>query len=334
MEKVRLQSLLTGFADRKVLVVGDCMLDEYLWGRVTRISPEAPVPVVELVETTYAAGGASNVAANIVSLGGEASLVAIVGEDVLAGTLKEQLGLRGIRHDGLVADAARPTTVKTRVMAHNQQMIRVDRERRTPATPDVSARLIQAVEDQLDWADALVFSDYSKGTLCEEVVLALTKAAHRRGRLVFANAKPGSIGWYQQADLISLNQVEAETVTGLSLAAIESVHLAGERIMELCRAHAVVITLGGRGLAVFQRGAPARHLPVLPLDVYDPCGCGDSAIAAAALARVAGADWVEAATLANLAGNAKVRKLGIVAITRPEIEGVWAVSDAIANGTR
>jgi D-beta-D-heptose 7-phosphate kinase/D-beta-D-heptose 1-phosphate adenosyltransferase len=331
MDRQRLSLLLNQFPGKRVLVVGDCMLDEYLWGRVNRISPEAPVMVVEQTETTYAAGGASNVAVNLVAMGASACIVAVVGEDPMGVRLRAELEARGVCHEGVVTDGARPTTVKTRVIAHNQQVVRVDREERAPISAAVAGRLVERVRAELGSVHAVVLSDYSKGVLTGDVVPEAIRLAREAGVPVFANPKPASIAHYEGLDLVSLNQSETEAVTGLGLADLRALEAAGERLVRLCAAEAAVVTLGNRGLALFERGRPWRHLPVIPLEVYDPCGCGDSAIAAATLARAAGADWVEAAALANLAGNAKVRKLGVVPVTRREIESVWAFSESIAN---
>jgi len=332
MERDRLQALLGQFTDKRVLVVGDCMLDEYLWGRVNRISPEAPVMVVEQERTTYAAGGASNAAANIVAMEGRASIVAVIGDDPMGKLLQEQLDAVGVRRHGLAVYPQRPTTVKTRIIAHNQQVVRVDREDRTPASAEVGRELIERVRSEIEVADAVLLSDYSKGVLTEDVVAQVLELARAAEKPVFANPKPASIASYRGLSLVSLNQSEAEAVTGLSLFELDVLDEAGRRLLRLCDAEAAIITLGGRGLALFEAGRPWQHLPVLPLEVYDPCGCGDSAIAAATLARVSGADWVEAATVANLAGNAKVRKLGVVPVTRKEVEGMWAMSHSLSNG--
>lgn len=332
MTRARLAALLRRFHGRRVLVVGDCMLDEYLWGHVSRISPEAPVMVVDQVETTYAAGGASNVAANIVSMGGEASILSVVGDDTMGRRLRHELERAGVGSDGLVTQSHRPTTVKTRIIAHSQQVLRVDREDRSPVSAEVVGELLARVREQVDRADAVLLSDYSKGVLIEPVMREVLGLAREAGRPVFANPKPANIHLYRGLSLISLNQSEAESVTGVHLTDLALMDEAGMRLMDLCGCEAAVITLGGRGLALLEAGRPARHLPVIPLEVYDSCGCGDSAVAAATLARTAGADWQDAATLANLAGNAKVRKLGVVPVTQKEIESVWAVSQTVSNG--
>jgi rfaE bifunctional protein kinase chain/domain len=333
MDQHRLRALLAGFVGKRVLVIGDCMLDEYLWGRASRISPEAPVMVVEQVETTYAAGGASNVAANIVAMDGETSIVGIVGADEMGLRLRCELERQSVCHEGLVTHPDRRTTVKTRIIAHSQQVLRVDREERSAVAPEMAALLIDRSCTEMSRADAVLFSDYSKGVLTEEVVTEVLGMARAAGKPVFANPKPGNIGYYRGLTFVSLNQSEAEGVTGLNLSDLSRIDEAGERLRQLCDAEAAVITLGGHGLALFEADKPWRHLPVVPLEVYDPCGCGDSAIAAATLARTAGADWVEAATLANLAGNAKVRKLAVVPVTRKEIEAVWSLSHTRTNGS-
>lgn len=335
MDRTRLRSILRSFGGRRILVVGDCMLDEYLWGKVTRISPEAPVQVVEQVENTYAAGGASNVAANIVAMDGSASIVAVVGQDAWGERLKAELERQGVRSAGIVADPGRPTTVKTRIMAHSQQVLRVDREDRSPLGSAVADLLVERVREELAEADAILFSDYTKGVLTPDVISRVSQAAVEAGKPVFANPKPATLRYYQGLNYVQLNQSEAEAATALSLQDLSAVDEAGERLTQICEAEAVMITLGGRGLALFQRGRPHHHIPVVSPEVYDACGCGDTTIAAATLARAAGADWVEAAMLANLAGNAKVRKLGVVPVTGKEIEDVaqfLAAGEPGANG--
>lgn len=320
----RLRRLLDAFGGLRVLVVGDCMLDEYLWGEVSRISPEAPVMVVEEARRTYAAGGASNAAVNVVAMGGEVCIVAAVGDDEAGRRLEQELELQGVRRSGLVVDPSRPTTVKTRVMAHHQQVVRLDREDRTPLSDSMAAALVARVQAELPGADAVLISDYSKGVLAGSVVPAVLELARQAGRPVFANPKPAGLGQYRGLTYLQLNQSEAEAASGTRLTGIEDAARAGRLLVERCDAEAVLITLGARGLAVFEADRSWRHLPVVSAEVYDACGCGDTCIAAATLARAAGADWPEAAVVANLAGNAKVAKLGVVPVTREEIARVWA----------
>lgn len=323
----RLTGLLSRFEGKRVLVIGDCMLDEYVWGRVDRISPEAPVPVVEQLETTYAAGGASNVAVNVVAMDGAASIITVTGDDAMGARLREELGRRGVQHDGVITQSDRPTTVKTRIISQGHQLLRVDREHRAPISDSVTAQLIDRVAQELPGADAVLLSDYQKGVISETLIAEVLSLARKHGKPVTANPKPSNTPLYRGVSLISLNRSEAEAVTRLSLADAEGIDRAGQALLKLCGCEAAIITLGGRGLALFEAGEPGRHLPVVPLEVFDPCGCGDSAIAAATLARSAGAEWVDAAALANLAGNAKVRKLGVVPVTRKEIEQVYRLGN-------
>src|SRR5438874_9557371 len=172
MESSRFNELLAAFEGKRVVVLGDCMLDEYIWGRVSRISPEAPVMVIEEERTTHTAGGASNVAANLAAMDAVASIIAVVGLDMMSERLRRELDRQRVRHDGLVALADRPTTVKTRIIAHSQQVVRVDREDRRPISPGDEESLLQEVATAIETADALLFSDYSKGVLTEGLVAA------------------------------------------------------------------------------------------------------------------------------------------------------------------
>jgi D-glycero-beta-D-manno-heptose-7-phosphate kinase len=328
----RLQEILNTFSQRRVLVLGDCMLDAHLWGRATRISPEAPVMVVEEERTTYAAGGASNVAANLVAMGARASIVAVVGEDTSGERLREQLALLGIPVGGLVADPGRPTTTKTRIIAHGQQVVRVDRESPHPISTAVEDALLERVRREIDEAAALLLSDYDKGVMSERLVGEAMRIARAASRPVFCNAKPANMAAFRDLDLLTVNQSEAEAITGLRIAAPgpgldASLREAGERLLALTRSRGAFITRGGHGVAVFERSGGVHHVAGITEEVYDVAGAGDSVIAAAALALVAGATLGEAATLANYAGNAKVRKLGVVPVTHDEIRAIWRLAE-------
>jgi D-beta-D-heptose 7-phosphate kinase/D-beta-D-heptose 1-phosphate adenosyltransferase len=304
------------------------MLDVHLWGRATRISPEAPVMVVEEERTSYAAGGASNVAANLVSLGARASIAAVVGADPMAQQLREQLLSLGVDPEGLIADPGRPTTTKTRIIAHNQQIVRVDREASHRIPPAVEGALAAHVRQSLARADALILSDYSKGVMTAELVAEAAQTARAMGRPVLCNAKPANIGCFRDVDLLTVNQSEAEAVTGETIADVRSLRAAGERLLELSGGRGVFITRGGQGIALFGPDGAFDQVAGITEEVYDVAGAGDSVIAAAALALLAGATLGEAATLANYAGNAKVRKVGVVPVTRDEVRDIWELNEA------
>jgi D-beta-D-heptose 7-phosphate kinase/D-beta-D-heptose 1-phosphate adenosyltransferase len=327
MRLTRLHEILETFSQRHVMVLGDCMLDAHLWGRATRISPEAPVMVVEEERTTYAAGGASNVAANLVSLGARASIVAVVGEDGSAERLREELTRLRIGIEGLVADPERPTTTKTRIIAHGQQVVRVDRESTRPISPALEEALIERVRAGIEGADALLLSDYDKGVMQERLVAEATRLARKAGKPVLCNAKPANAPICRDLDLLTVNQSEAEAITGERITDDASLHAVGAHLLESLRSRALFITRGGHGIAVFERGGPVHQVAGITEEVYDVAGAGDSVIAAAALALIAGASPAEAATLANYAGNAKVRKLGVVPVTRDEIRAIWRLAE-------
>jgi len=333
LQRERLSELFSCFTSRRVLVVGDCMLDEYYWGQVRRISPEAPVPIFEPESASYATGGASNVAANIVALGGQASLASVIGDDDAGRQLRREIDRQGVQAGAVEMSDQRRTTVKSRYFSQSQQIIRVDREQTTPLSEEEAGRLVERVTSLLPGCGAILFSDYVKGVVTESVVRRVRAEADRAGVPLFANPKPSSIGLYRGISLVSLNQSEAEAVSGVRLDDLTRLEEVDAALRDRVGAEATMVTVGGRGVVLFCRDAAPRRLPVVPLRVYDPCGCGDSAIAAAALARASGAGWVEAAALANLAGNAKVRKLGVVPVTQPEILAVWSISRAGLNGS-
>ncbi len=313
-----LESLLESLPGRRVLVIGDVMLDEYLMGETRRISPEAPVLVVDVQEMRWAPGGAANVAANVRALGGEVSIVGVTGCDEAGRRLAEQLEALGVRTDGLVQDPHTCTTLKTRIIAAHQQVVRVDRERRGHPEPAVSRRLRERILDGLSWADAVVASDYDKGVIGQTTQEAIGLAAARR--VVFAsNPKPRNLRWFRGAGLITLNQVEAEAAAGVEIRDEDSVERAGARILKRTGAGSIVITRGAHGMSVFRRDAAAEHIPVMPVEVYDVAGAGDTVVSTLTLALAAGADVVTAARLANFAGASVVRKLGVQTASPAEI---------------
>jgi rfaE bifunctional protein kinase chain/domain len=326
MELKRLDQLIQDFRRRRVLVVGDCMLDEYLWGRVSRISPEAPVMVVEQERTSHAAGGASNAAANLVALGAQAGICGVCGADPMADMLRAELARLGVDYAGVITDPGRPTTVKTRIIAHNQQIVRVDRETQAPISPAIEAALVEHMVREIPRADAVLFSDYNKGVLTERVVAEALAAARAARCPTLANIKPANISLFQGLDLVQVNQSEAEAITGLSLRDEAGLMEAGRWLLRRCCCQAAVITQGGHGLSLFEKEGAVHHIPAIEQEVYDVAGVGDSVIAAAALAVAFGAPWPAVGVLANCAGNAKVSKLGVVPVTADDLRSMWLLA--------
>ncbi len=323
----RAQAIVDGFAGRRLAIVGDLMLDRFIWGSVRRISPEAPVPVVEVERESIHLGGAGNVVANVVALGASAWPIGVVGDDADADVLAAEFGRAGIEIDGLVRDATRPTTTKTRVVAHNQQVVRADRERRHTVIADVSERLSRAFESVLQMADAVVVSDYDKGLLAGPLLPRVLRAARLRGVPVCLDPKVRRFGDYQPVSVITPNHHEAEAATGLAAATDAELETCGRRIQELLGGPAVLITRGESGMSLVDRDGDVVHVPTAAREVYDVTGAGDTVIATLALSLAAGASMREAAVLANFAAGVVVGKVGTATATATELLSAVARAD-------
>lgn len=319
----RAQRLLRAMRGRRVLVFGDVMLDQFLWGRVGRISPEAPVPVVQVTDETHRLGGAANVARNVRSLGGEAVLVGVVGRDAAAQRMHEDLDAAGIEAR-LVAADDRPTTTKTRIVAHHQQVVRADREVADPVDPATTLGLRAALRAALAECGSVVISDYDKGVVSPELTRFVLGAARRRGCPVLVDPKVGHFRQYRRAALVTPNQAEAEQATGVRIRGDADVVVAGERLLEQLAVEAALITRGEHGMSLFRRGRRPVHLPTAAREVFDVTGAGDTVIATLGLAVAAGADLPLAATLANHAAGVVVGKLGTATAEPDEISAALA----------
>jgi len=323
MDHLRHADLVRQFASCSVVVLGDLMMDEYLWGRATRISPESPVMVVEVDRETSVPGGAANVVNNLLSLGARVAVAGVVGEDEAGQALVAALRERGAEVSGIVVDSGRPTTRKTRIVAHHQQVMRVDRERAAAIEPALESRVMSSLRRLLDSADALVVSDYSKGVVTPGVARYAVDAGRAAGRIVTANPKPRSADSLRGASLVQLNEAETEAATGGVPFASE--HDLEARAMDLARrlqVEALVVTRGARGLSLYG-AAGACRIPARPVEVYDVAGAGDTVISALTLALACGADIREAGDLANHAAACVVRKLGVATVTPQELLDDW-----------
>jgi len=304
---------------RRVLVLGDVMLDEFIWGRVARISPEAPVPVVEVLGQSFHLGGAGNVAANVRALGGRAMLAGVVGEDAAGARVSEALVEAGIDSRLVVADRGRPTTVKTRIVAHSQQVVRTDREDSTDVAAATERALLEHVRRELPSAGALVVSDYQKGAVTATVLRRTLDLARRQRVPVLVDPKVRHFRRYRRVAVVTPNLLEAEQATGILLRDQEAVEKAGRRILKMLECRAVLLTRGENGLALLERGRPAVHVPASAREVFDVTGAGDSVIATMALALAARAKMPEAAALANAAAGVVVGKVGTAQASPAEV---------------
>ncbi len=322
MGETELIAIVRNWQAKRVVVVGDVMLDEYLWGTVTRISPEAPVPVVEIKSQTVRPGGAANVAANIKALGAEPLLVGVVGGDHAARLLREALAGQGIDDAGLVADPDRPTTLKTRIIAHNQQVVRADREFTGPIPPAVEDALLGRLEAFLAGADAVLFEDYNKGALTPRVIAEVKARAGRRGLLRTVDPKLERFFEYEGVELVKPNLREAEAVLGRRLAGYEEVAAAGQALLERLKCANLVVTMGEKGMMLFRPGAAPEVVPAVGRrEVRDVTGAGDTAIAALTLSLAAGAGLTQAAWVAAVAAGLVVGKVGAVPVGVEELVG-------------
>ncbi|HZP84171.1 MAG TPA: PfkB family carbohydrate kinase [Chthonomonadaceae bacterium] len=324
----RYRQIVRRFADRRVIVLGDLMMDEYLLGNATRISPESPVMVVDIESERCVPGGAANVVNNLLALGAQVAVIGVVGQDTAGEALRADLSARGADVTGIVADASRPTTRKTRVVAHSQQVLRVDREQTHPIAPSVAECLLEHLRREIAEAEILAVSDYNKGVLTPQVARAAVQVARQAGRLLTSNPKPANARALAGADLIQLNQGEAQATSGDSrFAGEEGLDAAGTALVRALGVETLVVTRGAKGLSIWHTEGGARHIPAHPVEVYDVAGAGDTVISALTLGLAAGATVEEAAEVANHAAACVVRKVGVATVTPEEL-----LADASAEG--
>jgi len=307
------------FAGRRVLVIGDVMLDEYVWGTVARISPEAPVPVVAVRSESLRIGGAGNVATNIAALDGQADIVGVVGNDAAAERLTHELERVGVKAHGLVVDGGRPTTIKSRVVAGSQHVVRFDRESDAPLSPAVRHRVMQQVRERLPEADVLLISDYAKGVVGSSLVREVLALAGRLKKVVAVDPKVQHVPLFRGVTVIAPNHHEAAAAARILVREEADLLRVGRALLRRLRAHAVLITRGEQGMSLFEAGRPATHIPTAAREVYDVTGAGDTVMAVLALALAAGASMREAAVLANYGAGVVVGKRGTATVSRIEL---------------
>ncbi len=314
----RLADLLERTTATTVAVVGDVMLDRYFWGSVARVSPEAPVPVVDVDDESFHLGGAANVAANLLSLGATPLLCGVVGDDGMGRTLRDVARQRGLSDRGLVVDAARPTTVKTRVIGNNQQIVRLDREDRTAVSAAVAEALI-AVLAQASNIGAVILEDYNKGVLTPDVIARVLRFAADRSIPVFVDPKRENFFAYRGAFLMKPNRKEAEEAVGVPLRTADDVRRAAAILVERLEARNVLITLGAEGMILVEADGNTAAVPTVARRVADVSGAGDTVIATLAAMIAAGAAMREAATISNIAAGIVVAEPGIVTVTPKQL---------------
>ncbi|TAM87347.1 D-glycero-beta-D-manno-heptose-7-phosphate kinase [bacterium] len=300
---------------RRVLVVGDLMVDEWIWGRVSRISPEAPVPVVEVTDHSFTLGGAANVATNLRVLGADVCLAGVVGDDRIAERLRDMVHELGVHDDGLFVAHDRPTTRKTRIVAHNQQVVRADWERASAVPEATAAKLAAHVREAARSADAVIFSDYAKGLLTRTLVEAAIEACS----VVTADPKPANLDLFTGVTCIAPNAGEAAKAAGVTIGDDATLEQAGRALLERLGCMHALITRGEHGMSLFSPGKPRFDVPAVARTVFDVSGAGDTVISVLTLALAAATPVLDAVTLANFAAGAVVEKLGTAAASPEEI---------------
>ncbi|HEY0380376.1 MAG TPA: D-glycero-beta-D-manno-heptose-7-phosphate kinase [Pyrinomonadaceae bacterium] len=319
MTQERAGEILRGAGGRNVVVYGDVMLDEFVWGDVTRISPEAPVPVVDIRRESVHLGGAANVLANLMALGARAAVVGVVGDDRAGERLRAELKEAGAADDTLVVDADRPTTVKTRIIAHSQLVVRADRERRAHADGAAERRLVEVLGQLIEGADAFVVSDYDKGAVTPRVLGEALRLAYGRGIPVLVDPKMRNFDAYRPATLVTPNHHEALRLTDTDDHTDEGLRRAAHLIRARLDCESVLITRGERGMMLLEGHHDPVYVATAAREVYDVTGAGDTVIAMLAAALAARASMVEAAVLANHAAGIVVGKVGTATAVPAEV---------------
>ena len=320
LSKQRVNEILQHLSGRKIVVLGDVMLDEFVWGDVTRISPEAPVPVVDIRRESVHLGGAANVLANLVALGAMACVVGVIGKDEAGQRLRGGVLETGPLQSGdyLVVDDTRPTTTKTRIIAHNQLVVRADRERRTPVEAWTEDQIIAVLEEVIASADALVVSDYDKGVVTERILGKILPLAYER-MPVLIDPKLRNFSFYRPATLITPNHHEALRMAALEDDSDDGLHQAARLIRAKLECDSVLVTRGDRGMMLLEGDADPVFVETVAREVYDVTGAGDTVIATLAAGLAAGASMLEAASLANHAAGIVVGKVGTATATSEEL---------------
>jgi len=323
----RLCAVMARFAGKRILVIGDLMLDEFIWGKVSRISPEAPVPIVNVTGESYYPGGAANVARNVCEFTRGAAVMGLIGMDPQGGRLVELMQAAGIDTSAVQQDAAFRTTVKTRIIARNQQVVRVDREQKSPLAPERTALARERLDAMVDGLDGIIVADYGKGFLTQPLADHISRQARSHGKVLAIDPHPyTSLSW-QGATAIKPNRAEAFNAAGLPnpdpvLPVLEDRALleTGQRLREKWRSENLLITLGEHGMLLFSGQEPAYHTPTRAQAVFDVSGAGDTAITVFTLGLASGATPAEAAEMANLASGIVVGKLGTATVTLSELQ--------------
>ncbi len=326
------RSVINDFKSKKVLVIGDLILDKYISGTSGRISPEAPVPVISHNGTEYQLGGASNVAKNIINLGAETHLIGTAGKDNNGRTITKLLGKAGINPENIIKDSNKPTTLKTRIISGNQQLLRIDEERTSEISSDIQDQLLEMIQKVIRTSnpDAVIISDYNKGTVTDKICRVAIKMAERSGAFIAVDPKGKDFRKYRGANVITPNRNESETVYGKPISDNNVLVKALKKIKSDTGAEGVVITKGSEGVS-FIKGNKVFNVPTAEKDVYDVTGAGDTFISAFTLSVLCSGSWTTAAKIANAASSVVIDHLGTGSLTRDQLVNRLSFPEKIQN---
>ncbi|MDP8259432.1 MAG: D-glycero-beta-D-manno-heptose-7-phosphate kinase [Candidatus Gygaella obscura] len=334
MNKTRLKSIVSAFSKARIMVVGDIILDEYIWGHVTRISPEAPVPVVQAYKRSFMPGGAANVAYNINTLSGKSSIVGVVGIDKNRDILLSQLKARNIYTKGILSDSKRRTTLKSRIIAKHQQMVRVDWENIDTVSSTVVSKIMDFIKKNINKFDAVIIEDYGKGVINEQLLSNLIPFVRSKGKIITVDPKEEHFRLYKNVSGITPNLSEAENaIRNLKIKDTENrfnihfdkifnlqeLNLAAKKIIDYLGLDSLLVTLGENGMRLFEKNNKKTHISTLAQEVFDVSGAGDTVISAFTLSLACGASFLDAAKIANIAAGIVVGKVGTAEVTKEEL---------------
>jgi rfaE bifunctional protein kinase chain/domain len=310
----RLLQLKKNFKGKRIAVIGDMMLDIYYWGDVKRISPEAPVPVMEVESEFYRFGGAANVALNLGKLNGIPEPIGVIGYDNFGTVFNSLLSEQNISHHGIIVDDSRPTTAKTRVIADSQHIVRIDKESKDTINKKIQTKIFDYIKNIIKELDGIILQDYNKGVLTSSLIAQVIELANKNKKLITVDPKFNNFYEYKNVTVFKPNRNEAEAILAMKIKTDANVTFAGNTLLKKLNAKNILLTLGESGIAVFEKGKPEKRMPTKARKVADVSGAGDTVISTLTMALAAGADIYEASYLANYAGGIVCEEVGIIPI--------------------
>ncbi len=320
LSKSHLKELFDRFKQKRIAVIGDLMLDSYMWGNVGRISPEAPVPVVEVTSETVKLGGAANVAYNILNLGAEVLPIGVVGNDPSGDMIKSLFANIGVATEGIVTDHGRPSTIKTRIIAHDQHVVRADVESKKDLPAQIEDQLLQLFSEKIEDIDGVIFQDYNKGVLTPNLIRETISICRKHDVFTAVDPKFKNFFEYLKVDVIKPNRRETEETLGIKINSDEVLFEAAQTLFERLECRSIMITLGSKGMCLFPGvGEKPLYLPTLAAKIHDVSGAGDTVIATLMVAKVAGASLQDAVTMANYAAGIVCGEVGVVPIDQDRL---------------